>query len=133
MAVGLASSLELKEIFMSNSSVGAVSATYRKAVNGIADALDQEPTHSKYPSLDLEAALEGIPDAFKQKAIEWYVRGIKRGMAKATDLMASRKIYIEDGTVYAPQKLKINVRTKFSGGDWEPLEVVVLTKEIGFV
>ena len=118
---------------MSNSSVGAVSATYRKAVNGIADALDQEPTHSKYPSLDLEAALEGIPDAFKQKAIEWYVRGIKRGMAKATDLMASRKINIEDGTVNAPQKLKINVRTKFSGGDWEPLEVVVLTKEIGFV
>lgn len=117
---------------MSNSPVGAASATYRKVVNGIADALDQEPVHSKYPSLDLDAALEGIPDAVKQKAIEWYVRGIERGMAKATDLMVARKIYIEDGTVYAPQEFKLNVRTKFSGDDWESREIIVLASEIGF-
>ena len=77
---------------MSNSPVSASSKTYRKTVNGIAEALDQEPNHSSRPSLDFETALEGIPEAIKQKAIEWYVRGIKRGMAKATDLMAEQNV-----------------------------------------
>lgn len=117
---------------MRNSPVGAASATYRKAVNGIADALNQEPSYSKYPSLDLDAALEGIPEALKEKAIEWYIRGIKRGMAKATDLMASNKIYPENGFVYAPQKIKVTVKTKFAGGNWAPLEVIVKSSEIGF-
>lgn len=117
---------------MSNSPVGAASATYRKAVNGIADALNQEPSHSKYPSLDLDTALEGIPEALKEKAIEWYIRGIKRGMAKATDLMASNKIYSENGFVYAPQKIKVNVKTKFAGGKWESHEVIVKSSEVGF-
>ena len=117
---------------MSNSPVSASSATYRKVVNGIAEALDQEPSHSSRPSLDFEAALEDIPEALKQKAIEWYVRGIKRGMAKATDLMAEQKIYVQDGMVYAPKKIKIKVRMKFSSGDWERQEVVVQSHEIGF-
>lgn len=117
---------------MSNSPAGAASATCRKAVNGIADALNQEPSHSKYPGLDLDAALDGIPEALKEKAIEWYIRGIKRGMAKATDLMVSNEIYFENGVVYAPQKIKVNVKTKFAGGNWEPLEVIVKPSEIGF-
>lgn len=117
---------------MSNSSISASSATYRKAVNGIAEALDQEPKHSRYPSLDLEVALEGIPEAIKQKALEWYVRGIKRGMAKATDLMAEQEIYIKNGTVFAPKTINIKVRTKLSGRDWERREVIVKSNEIGF-
>jgi hypothetical protein len=117
---------------MSNSPISAASATYRKAVNGIAEALDQEPNHSRHPSLDFEAALEGIPDAIKQKAIEWYIRGIKRGMAKATDLMAEQKIYVREGTVYAPKTIKVKVRTKLSGSEWERQEIVVQAREIGF-
>jgi len=58
---------------MSHSPVAAA-ATYRKAVNGIAEALDKEPTNSKYPSLDFEAAPEGIPEAIKKKARSTYER-----------------------------------------------------------
>jgi len=117
---------------MSNSPISAASATYRKAVNGIAEALDQEPNHSSRPSLDFEAALEGIPEAIKLRAIEWYIRGIKRGMAKATDLMAEQKIYVQEGTVYAPKTIKVKVRTKLSGGAWERQEIIVKSNEIGF-
>lgn len=117
---------------MSNSPISAASATYRKAVNGIAEALDQEPTHSSHPSLDFEIALEGIPEAIKSKAIEWYVRGIKRGMAKATDLMAEQKIYVQERTVYAPKTIKVKVRTKISGGEWARHEIIVKSNEIGF-
>jgi hypothetical protein len=115
-----------------NSPVAAASATYRKAVNKIADALDHKPSHSRYPSLDLDGAIEGIPDALKEKAIEWYIRGIKRGMAKATDLMVSKKIYLKEDAVYAPQRIKVNVKTRFRGGRWKSLEVIVNSVEIGF-
>jgi hypothetical protein len=117
---------------MSNSPGSAASATYRKAVNGITKATKQKPNHSRYPSLDLEEALESIPEAMKQKAIEWYIRGIKRGMAKATDLMAEQVIYFKDAAVYAPQKINISVRTKFKGEDWERHELDVESSEIGF-
>lgn len=105
---------------------------YRKAVNGIAEVLDKDPNHSKYPSLDFGEALSDIPDVIKEKAIEWYIRGIKRGMAKATDLMASGEIYLEKESVIAPPKIEINVRTKFKGSDWESMTVEVKSKAIGF-
>jgi hypothetical protein len=41
-----------------NSPVGAASATYRKAVNRIAETLHQEPSHSKYPELDFDIAIQ---------------------------------------------------------------------------
>ena len=118
---------------MSKSPVGAASATYRKAVNGIAEALDVEPSHSRYPSLDFEAALETIPEAIREQAIEWYIRGIKRGMAKATDLMAEGKIYVhEDGTLRAPAKMEVKVRTRLRGEEWERHALNVKATEIGF-
>ena len=117
---------------MTESPVGAASATYRKVANCIAEILDQEPYRSRYPSLDFEAALADIPDALKTKAIEWYIRGIKRGLAKATDLMAEKAIYVEDGNVFAPKIMTIKVRTRVSGGEWEPLKVQISAKEIGF-
>lgn len=118
---------------MSKTPVGASSATYRKAVNSIAEVFDLEPSHSRYPSFDLEAAIEAIPDAMKEQAIEWYIRGIKRGMAKATDLMAEGNIYVqEDGTVRAPAKMEVKVRTKVRGGDWDRHAIKVSATEIGF-
>jgi len=117
---------------MTNKAVAASSATYRKVVNGIAKALDKDPIHSPYPSEDFESALDGIPDALKQKAMEWYVRGIKRGMSKATDLMVENKIYIKDGVVYAPKEIQLNVRTRHKGEEWVSREIIVYSKEIGF-
>lgn len=113
-------------------SAGAASATYRKAVNEIADALGTDPTHTKYPSLDFDEAVDAIPEEMKKKALEWYERGIKRGMAHATDLMASGDISVSDGVVTAPATIKLKVRTKFKGEDWESRQVLVNCGEIGF-
>lgn len=117
---------------MRNSSVAAASATYRKAVIGIAEALNKEPSHSQSPSHDLNSALEGIPEALKEKAIDWYTRGIKRGLAKAIDLMAEQKIYHDHGTVYVPRKIKIKVKMKISGHEREQREIEVLANEVCF-
>lgn len=117
---------------MSSSPIAAASATYRKAVNGIARTTNQKPNHTKYPSLDLEEALETIPEAIKQKAIEWYIRGIKRGMAKATDLMLEKKICLKDEILYSPENISMSVRTKFKGEDWQHHKISIKPHEIGF-
>ncbi|CAJ3456006.1 Uncharacterised protein [Burkholderia pseudomallei] len=114
-------------------SAGASSATYRKVVNALAEkVLDQDPRHTRYPSQDFELLLDEIPEAMKAKALEWYERGIKRGMARATDLMASGKITLENGTVYAPAEIQVRVKTKFRGEEWESREFTVDAEEIGF-
>jgi hypothetical protein len=117
---------------MRSSPVAAASATYRKAFTGIATALNKTPLHSRYPSLDLNVALQGIPVAMREKALEWYVRGIKRGMAKATDLMAAKKIYLKGDDVYAPSAMTVHVQVKLGGAKWKPLKVKVRARDVGF-
>jgi hypothetical protein len=117
---------------MSKQSTVAASATYRKAVNKIAEALDKDPEHSRYPSADFETALESIPETMREKALEWYERGIRRGLSKATDLMADKTIYLEDGVVYAPKIIQVKVRTKMRGRKWVQHEFSISCCDIGF-
>lgn len=117
---------------MSDSPVGAASATYRKAVNGIAEAIKTNPRHTKYPSEDFQDMIDEIPEAMREKALQWYERGIKRGMRKATDLMAEGVIYKEDDTVHAPNSIKVQTKVKMSGGEWEKYSVTLKAKDIGF-
>lgn len=117
----------------SNTPTGASSATYRTAVNKLAKKLKRKPIHTNRPSFDFEEMIDEIlPEAMKEKALEWYQRGIKRGMDKATDLMVSGKIHRKGEVVYAPEKMKVRVRTKFSGEDWENHLFLIRSKEIGF-
>jgi hypothetical protein len=115
-----------------NSPIAAASATYRIAVNGISEVLDVDAIHSDKPSKDFEDALSRIPEEMKGYALEWYERGIKRGLTKATDLMASGKIYFQANYVYAPPVIKVRVRTKMKSGDWESHTLEVSAEEIGF-
>lgn len=73
-----------------------------------------------------------IPEAMKEKALEWYLRGIKRGMKKATDLMLDGEIYMQEGTVFAPDIISIKVKTRFKDEEWRSREYEVLASEIGF-
>lgn len=73
-----------------------------------------------------------IPQAFHQEVIKWYELGVKRGMNKATDLMADGEIYKEGDTVYAPDEMTVNVRLKISGRPWKKIEIKVRPKDIGF-
>lgn len=117
---------------MSDSPIGAASATYRKAVNGIAEAIKVDPRHTKHPSEDFQDMIDEIPEAIREKALQWYERGIKRGMRKATDLMAEGEIYREGDTVHAPNIMKVNTKIKMSGGEWEKYSVTIKAKDIGF-
>ncbi len=72
---------------------GGPSATYRKVVNKISEKLNKNQEHSKYPSKDFELVLDKMSEEMKMKALDWYERGIKRGMTVATDMVADGEFY----------------------------------------
>lgn len=76
--------------------------------------------------------IDEIPEAMREKALQWYERGIKRGMRVATDLMAEGGIYKVGDTVHAPSRMKVQTKVKMSGGDWEKYSVTIKAKDIGF-
>lgn len=116
-----------------NNPVAAASAVYRKASNKVSQATGKEAVHSRYPKLDFEAAVDSIQASSKEKALEWYERGIKRGIAFATDRVADKTIQVEqDGTLIAPENFKVKVRTKFQGDEWKSHELVIDPEAVGF-
>ncbi|MDH6164856.1 hypothetical protein M2354_004618 [Leclercia adecarboxylata] len=117
---------------MGKSEIAAVSATYTIANKKVASALGKKARHSGRPSLDLDEIVADIPEAMKEKALEWYLRGIKRGMKKATDLMLEGKVYMQDGAVYAPDTIRVKVRTRFRNEEWSSREFQVKAADIGF-
>ncbi len=111
---------------------GGPSATYRKVVNKISEKLNKDPEHSKYPSKDFELALDKMSEEMKRKALDWYEKGIKRGMAVATDMVADGIFYFKEDMLYSPKEIKVNVRIKFKGEERESKEFIIDPEEIGF-
>ncbi|WLV39299.1 hypothetical protein [Morganella morganii] len=117
---------------MGKSEIGAVCATYRIAHKKVAVALGKEAQHTGSPKMDLDEIVADIPEAQKEKALEWYLRGIKRGMKKATDLMLEGEIYAEDGMVFAPDTMTVKVKTRFKNEEWSSREFKIEASDIGF-
>mgnify|MGYP000366524539 CR=1 FL=1 len=117
---------------MGKSEIAVASATYTIATQKVAGALGKKARHSGRPSLDLDEIVSDIPEAMKEKALEWYIRGIKRGMKKATDLMLEGKVYMQDGAVFAPNTITVKVRTRFRNEEWSSREFKVKSSDIGF-
>jgi hypothetical protein len=117
---------------VANTLVGASSATYRTAVNKVAKAIKRKPRHTRYPSKDLDDIVRKIPGVLDQEIIKWYKLGVKRGMRKATDLMAENAIYKKGEAVYAPDDMMVKVRVRIAGKPWKKVEIHVKPKQIGF-
>ena len=100
--------------------IGAASATYRKATNEVAQRLlKSEPVHTKSPSKDFQEVLDLAEAKVDEKALEWYRRGLVRGLTKATDWILDGTISYKSSKLEAPQELEINVKIKISGKKWE--------------
>jgi hypothetical protein len=100
----------------SKSSAAAASAAYRNALKKVAEVIDVEPTMTSYPKSDLDALLDTVPEAMRARILEWYQRGIKRGIAYATDRMADSTIrFDEDGAVIAPDVFNVRVGFRIDG------------------
>jgi len=119
-----------------NSPVAAASATYRKAVNAIGDALGVEPQHGDTPSDDLEIYADLIEEKSKERAIEWYRRGLKRGFINACDAMLRGNLQLKQKILILNTKSnktsEISVKVKFRGEDWESKTFVFSADELEF-
>ncbi len=112
--------------------IAAASATYRKATNEVASRLRVEAEHTKYPKDDFMRIAGRIDENSKRRALAFYELGLRRGLRRATDLFADRTIRYRKGAVEAPARLKVNVRIKFSGSQWQSRSFTIKTKDIGF-
>ncbi len=111
---------------------GAASATYRKAVNKIADALQIEPLHTRYPSEDLDFHADQIDEESKNRALKMYRKGLRRGFINACDAILKGDLELKDKTLYAPKKVAISVKIKFKSEKWRSEEFVFTAKELEF-
>jgi hypothetical protein len=98
----------------------------------VAKKLRIDPQHGKYPSDDFKEIIELIPEEIRKKAVKWYKMGIKRGFAKATDMMLDGEIYKKGNTVYCPNRFEIRVKTKFSSEPWVKRKIEIKADDIGF-
>ena len=112
--------------------IRAASATYRKATKEIAKKLKFKQKASGYPSDDFQAISDMIPDKINSAALKWYKKGIKRGFAKATEMMLDGEFYLEESNLYGPDEIEFKVRTRFDGGKWVIRKIRIVSKEIGF-
>lgn len=111
---------------------GAASATYRKVVNKIAEALQIEPLHTRYPSDDLDFYVDQIDDKSKDRALKMYRKGLKRGFINACDAILKGELELKRNTLYAPKKVTISVKITFKGERGKSEKFVFTAKELGF-
>lgn len=112
--------------------IGAASATYRKVVNKVAQALRVDPNHTRYPSEDLESITDLIDEKSKERALQWYRRGLRRGFEEACDAIAEGKLELKNGSLYCPNEVVISVRIKFKDTPRVEKEFVFSADELGF-
>ena len=115
------------------SPTAASSATYRKATNRVARTLGEEPEHTQYPSEDFEAITDLIDPKSRERALEWYERGIRRGLIQACNAMLRGDLELNDKTLYCPADgITASVRVKFRGERWTQEEFAFTAEELGF-
>lgn len=112
--------------------ISASSATYRKAVNRVAKVLRVEPDHTRYPSEDFEAIADLIDEKSKERALQWYRRGLRRGFEEACDAVVDGKLEFKDGTLYCPSEVVISVRVRFKDTARIEKEYLFTAEELGF-
>lgn len=114
------------------SSAGASSATYRKVVNRIATTLRQPAKHTRYPSDDFEAVAGRIDPESRQRALEWYRRGIRRGFIEACDALLDGQLQLKGRTLHSPPSVVISMRVRFRGERWRQQRFDFSAAELDF-
>jgi len=117
----------------STTSVDASSATYRKAVNKIAQELREPAHHTKFPSDDFDAIADLIDPQSRKRALEWYKRGIRRGFIEACDAVLDGQLKLKNKTLLCPPKVTISIRVKFKGQRWAKKTFTFEASELEFI
>jgi len=104
---------------MNSDPIARACATYRKAIKIIAAILRVRLKQTSFPSEDFEAVADLIDEKSKERALQWYERGIRRGFIEACDALLDGKLELRDGTLYSPNKVEVSIRFRFHGQPWQ--------------
>lgn len=118
-----------------NKGAEASSKTYRKAIRKLVTTLapDEDVPTRGLPTEDFEESLNLARTASERRALEWYRRGLVRGIAKATDWLLDGKIS-SSGTdlVFNDPEFEVKVRIKLKGKKWRKKTFTIKPCEVGF-
>jgi hypothetical protein len=98
----------------------------------VTETLRIPPNHTRYPSGDFETVTGLIDEKAKERALQWYERGIRRGFIEACDAFLDGQLELKAGTLYCPSKVVISVRVKFRGDDWQNRDFEFKAEDIDF-
>ena len=69
----------------------------------------------------------------KERALQWYRRGLLRGFKEACDAVVEGKLEFKENTLYCPPKVVISVRIQFKGtSGMEEKKYTFTAEELGF-
>ena len=117
---------------MADAGVVVASKPYRKVVNKFAEALRVDPNHTQTPSEDFRDMLALMDQKSRERAVEWYRRGLRRGFDEATTAVAEGKIKFKDGTLVCPGKVVLTCKIRFRGLKPKAQEFEFTADELGF-
>ncbi|MCY4143249.1 MAG: hypothetical protein OXG08_06120 [Gammaproteobacteria bacterium] len=103
---------------MKQQAIRASSKTYRKATNLLAEELDIELLHSKYPSKDFEQAVKLVGEEIRHVASKFYRIGIRRGYIKACDDVLAGQLKLENQELtLESNKVSLQIKVRFHKDD----------------
>ena len=93
--------------------------------------IKRNPVHSGYPSRDVHDAIDLAGERSDDRALEWYRRGVIRGIISATDWLVDDTITMKGKTLTLKGKMTVGVRVKMNG-KWKPVRLTILPEDVGF-
>jgi len=108
------------------------SKTYRCATKKLAKVIGVTPIHTRYPSEDFENMLDKADNTTVNRALEWYERGIKRGILHTKHMVLNGTLAITKQRITIPKTIEVNVRVKFKNRRWQKRSFKFKAADIGF-
>jgi hypothetical protein len=113
--------------------IKASSKSLRKATRKVAEALtDGPPPVTPKPSADFDDVLDLARESSDRRALEWYRRGLVRGIAQATDWLINGTIDFDDGVLTANAKFTVKRPIKLKGRPRTTKTFNIKSSEVGF-
>jgi hypothetical protein len=98
----------------------ASSATYKKVNNALGPIAGVHVKHGYFPSKDFEVMTEHLKGRSKERAFQYYERGLRRGFIEACHALLDGRLELKEGELYCSrQKIVISRKFNFSDGSSE--------------
>lgn len=116
---------------MANVHAAGCSKTYRNATKLLARRLGLVAHHTTSPKLDFQTLAHGVhdPDTI---ALHYYRLGLRRGIRKATDMVASGQFVLQGDELTGPPSVEVRMKLRLPNTPKRKTRFKFRATELGF-